>query len=226
MPKTSHKTSHITRKGQTYYYRRRLPGSRFGEVWINLKTRNYREAEYLAGMLDAEFGRALPRLRDAAMSAEAEIQAILKANLKRFLDEDLERRMTRKPFSAVYAHWWESGDPQTSDEADLRAIRDAQDSLRRDLAQNSPAEMGDYAAALIKERGLPPDLRNHLAYGLIEAALKGWEIAERRTLGQEPLVMHPFGRLIEVCRNESGLCNFDSAVSVQKQVQRRLTICS
>lgn len=86
--------------------------------------------------------------------------------------------------------------------------------------------MGDYAAALIKERGLPPDLRNHLAYGLIEAALKGWEIAERRTLGQEPLVMHPFGRLIEVCRNESGLCNFDSAVSVQKQVQRRLTICS
>ncbi|EKN00809.1 phage integrase [Acidocella sp. MX-AZ02] len=140
-------------------------------------------------MLDAEFGRALPQLRDRAMSAEAEIQAILKAKLKTFLDEDLERRMTRKPFSAVYAHWWEIGDPQTSDEADLRAIRNAQDSLRRDLVQNSPVEMGDYAAALIKERGLPPELLNHLTYGLIEAAIKGWEIAERRTLGQEPVVM-------------------------------------
>ncbi len=101
------------------------------------------------------------------MSAEAEIQAILKAKLKTFLDEDLERRMTRKPFSAVYAHWWEIGDPQTSDEADLWAIRNAQDSLRRDLAQNSPVEMGDYAAALIKERGLPPVNRSGFPGGYL-----------------------------------------------------------
>jgi hypothetical protein len=70
----------------------------------------------------------------------------------------------------------------------LQMIRQARDSLRRDLAQNSPQEMEEYAEELMRKHGLSEHLLGPLTYGLIEAAIRGWEIAEKRTLGTEPLV--------------------------------------
>ncbi|MBU6397913.1 MAG: hypothetical protein KJS74_07015 [Rhodospirillales bacterium] len=118
------------------------------------------------------------------------------------MDDDLGRRMARQPLSAVYAHWWEPGDPQTADEADLKAIRNAQESLRRDLKTNSPNEMADRAEQLLKQNNLPPEMMERLTYGLLEAAVKGWEIAERRTLGSEPLVWVDSSALIDLATVE------------------------
>ncbi|MBB5372287.1 site-specific integrase [Acidocella aromatica] len=124
------------------------------------------------------------------MSADADLQAILRANLKQFLDEDLDRRIQREPFTAVYDPTWEPGATETADEADLRAIRNAQDSLRRDLKMNTLDDLVLIAARrLLKSHNLPEDLLGRLSYGLLETAIKGWEAVERRTLGTEPLVL-------------------------------------
>jgi hypothetical protein len=48
--------------------------------------------------------------------------------------------------------------------------------------------MEETAEALIHEYGLPASLLHPLTYGLIEAAIRGGQVAERRTLGTEPLV--------------------------------------
>ena len=48
--------------------------------------------------------------------------------------------------------------------------------------------MEETAEHLIRQHGLPEHLLRPLTYGLIEAAIRGWERAERRTLGAEPLI--------------------------------------
>lgn len=116
------------------------------------------------------------------------LNTLLREELQQFLQRDLERRMERPPGTLVYGYWWEPGDPGTAVDADLWAIRNAQESLRYDLAQNSPKEMAEYAEELVRKHRLPQGLLRPLTYGLIEAAIRGWEIAERRTLGTEPLV--------------------------------------
>ena len=121
----------------------------------------------------------------------AAIGPILREELRKSLNGDLQSRFDRKAGSPVYAHWWQPGDPQTATEADLGAIRDARASLARDLAENSPKEMGDYATDLLRKHGLPDSLHSHLTAGLIEAAISRWDMAERRTLGLEPLVFSP-----------------------------------
>lgn len=47
--------SHITRKRGIYYYRRRLPKIASAEVCLSLATRNFREAQHLAALLDKGF---------------------------------------------------------------------------------------------------------------------------------------------------------------------------
>jgi len=44
--------SHITRKRGVYYYRRRLPGDAKREIAVSLRTRMFREAQWLAAKLD------------------------------------------------------------------------------------------------------------------------------------------------------------------------------
>jgi integrase len=43
--------------------------------------------------------------------------------------------------------------------------------------------------ALMRQHGLPGHLLRPLTYGLIEAAIRGWEILEQRTLGTAPLIL-------------------------------------
>jgi hypothetical protein len=186
-PHGSHNCSHITRKRGIYHYRRRLPGVRSGEVCISLRTRQYREAEHRASLLDDAFDDALWRAREN-MTDPGDLGPILRAYLQEFLADDLQRRIGRASGSPVYGYWWEPGDPGTATDADLQAIRQARDSLKRDLAENSPKEMEEYAEQLIREHGLPEQLLGPLTYGLLEAAIRGWETVEKRTLGTEPLV--------------------------------------
>ncbi len=187
MPKKVPQRSHIGRRKGIYCYRRRLPGTVRGELCLSLRTCDFREAEHRAAILDARFSDALQRARQNVTEA-ADLNKLLREYLQEFLDGDLQRRIERPPGSAVYAHWWQPGDPETAQEADLWAIRNARQSLAHDLATNSPAEMGEYAGQLVREHGLPAHLLGPLTYGLIEAAIRGWEVVERRTLGTEPLV--------------------------------------
>ena len=85
-------------------------------------------------------------------------------------------------------HWQEPGDPGTAAEADLQAIRNAHESLAHDLARNDPKEMEEAAAALLRKHSLPEHMLRPLALGLVEAAIRAWDTAERRTLGTEPLI--------------------------------------
>ena len=190
MPCTFPHGSHIGRKRGTYYYRRRLPGMAGGEVCLSLRTRRFREAEHSAALLDEAFDDALCRAR-ANVTDPVDLNSILRDYLRQFLDADLERRMERPAGSPVYGWWWQQGDPGTALEADLQAIRQARESLGRDLAENSPKEMEEYAEQLIRQHGLPDQLLRPLTYGLIEAAIRGWDVAERRSLGIEPLVFTP-----------------------------------
>src|SRR5215467_5927078 len=55
--------SHVTRK-RGIYYSRRLPGHRNGEVALSLRTRFFREAQWLAARMDIEFGRIIESVKD------------------------------------------------------------------------------------------------------------------------------------------------------------------
>ena len=193
VPQGSHKCSHITRKRGIFCYRRRLPGVADGELCISLRTRRFREAEHRAAIMDGVFNEALCRAK-TNVTDDDDLNRILRGYLREFLDSDLERRMERPPGSPVYAWWWEPGDPDTSIDADLQAIRQARDSLARDLAENSPKEMEEVAERLIRKHGLSENLLRPLTYGLIEAVIQGWEVAERRTLGTAPLIFPSWPR--------------------------------
>lgn len=192
MPTTFPHGSHITRKRGVYHYRRRLPGSTEREVCLSLHTRSFREAEYRATILDGAFKRALTRARGYVTDA-TDLNTVLRDYLREFLKEDLERRMDRRQGTPVYGYWWSPGDPGTAAEADLQAIRMSRDSLAYDLASNDPKEMEDEARRLIHKHHLPDTLLRPLAYGLLEAAIQGWNVVERRTLGIEPLVFDTSG---------------------------------
>ncbi|NMJ43465.1 hypothetical protein GWK16_19615 [Roseomonas sp. JC162] len=181
--------THITRKNDVYYWRRRLPGLPRGEVSLSLRTRRFREAEHRAALLDDVFGAAMARVSVDGTKLTAALGPILAAELRDTLERDLRERMERAPGRPVYAHGWERGDPETATEADLRAIRDARESMAQRIADNDPMDMEDEAARLLRRHGLPEHLLRPLALGLLEVAVKAWDTAERRTLGLEPLVV-------------------------------------
>jgi hypothetical protein len=118
VPQRSDKHSHIVRKKGVYCYRRRLPGLRCGEVCLSLSTREFREAEHRAAILDQACGAALRRAR-TNVTDTADLSTLLREYLREFLDRDLQRRMERQAASPVYGHWWEPGDPGTAADADL-----------------------------------------------------------------------------------------------------------
>lgn len=80
--------SHITKKRGVYYYRRRIPQTASREVVLSLRTRAFRVAESLADALDREFLRLLQDVT----TDDTDLQAILRAYLKRRLEFDMWRR--------------------------------------------------------------------------------------------------------------------------------------
>ncbi|MGE5774008.1 MAG: DUF6538 domain-containing protein, partial [Hyphomicrobiales bacterium] len=98
--------SHITRKRGIYYYRRRLPGCVSGEVTLSLRTRLFREAQWLAARLDIEFGRIIASVKDNTKTPD--IQRIAHEYLKRKLEHDMEQRAA-SPHVGVYSRSSEPG---------------------------------------------------------------------------------------------------------------------
>jgi integrase len=155
---------------------------------LSLATRRYREAEHRAALVDEVFRDAWERALSVAGAKGTDLGPILRGYLQEVLERDLHRRMERPPGSPVYAHWWEPGDPGSATEADLQAIRNARAGLAHDLATNSPTDLEEEAARRLRRYELPEHLLRPLTLGLLEATIRAWDVAERRTLGTEPLV--------------------------------------
>lgn len=79
--------SHITAKRGVYYFRRRLPRPRIGEVALSLRTANYRLAQSLAVRLN---GRFIEILSSGSMS-DSKLREILQQELARSLRDELKR---------------------------------------------------------------------------------------------------------------------------------------
>lgn len=183
--------SHITRKGRgTYRYRRRLPGDPGREIALSLRTRNYREAEHLAALLDQSFVSALARARKAMSSADSDLNTILRGYLRDALAADLDQRLAARPGMPVFA-----GDrpdlERTATDLDLECLGDRLEEAREALAERDTGAVSAEVADLMDRNGLPEAERYRLALGLLEAHVRYYETAIKRTLGAAPLWYSP-----------------------------------
>lgn len=90
--------SHITlKRGSIYYYRRRLPRPHQSDIALSLQTRHYREAQYLARVLDSVFDSFFK-----GKQAVTDIQAILRAALRDALELDRQQHLNTPSHSPVY----------------------------------------------------------------------------------------------------------------------------
>jgi hypothetical protein len=91
--------SHITRKRGVYYYRRRLPGATKGEIALSLRTRMFREAQWLAAQLDQEFRGIITSVNENKNTTD--VQRIAREYLKDKLDHDMR---LREAVATTYGH--------------------------------------------------------------------------------------------------------------------------
>jgi hypothetical protein len=171
---SEHDGSHITKKRGVYYYRRRLPSPRGGEVAVSLRTRNYREAEHRAADMDDAFNKLITTMDTATKTAD--LQAIIREYLKETLRQDFELHLRAKPGEPVYR----SGDIGYEDpvDADLELISNLIDDAKEALARRDLTSVADTVEALVAKYGL--------AGGSTPAARTGRAARERQGIGDIP----------------------------------------
>jgi Domain of unknown function (DUF6538) len=98
--------SHITRKRGVYYYRRRLPRHPTREVTLSLRTRSFREAQWLAAKLDQEFRKVMSSMKK--YEKPEDIQRIARDYLRSKLEHDVEVRIASSGIG-VYSRSTEPG---------------------------------------------------------------------------------------------------------------------
>jgi hypothetical protein len=98
--------SHITRKRGVYYYRRRLPRHPTREVTLSLRTRCFREAQWLAAALDREFRIVMSSAKK--YEKPEDIQRIAREYLRSKLEHDMEVRIASSGIG-VYSRSKEPG---------------------------------------------------------------------------------------------------------------------
>jgi hypothetical protein len=167
--------SHVALKRGLFHYRRVVPQGGW-EVTLSLRTLDYREARYRAGLLDRAFDRVLKTNRQMA-----DLKAILREELAATLRADLEQHLDTRPGASVYGT--APHDDQTSaldHDLDLidMMIGDAHDRLvTRDTSLVMP-----HALALAARHGLPADQVTELAVGLLQVELQAMQEGKRRLL--------------------------------------------
>lgn len=193
LPQSAHKHSHrskrrghrdatrITKKSGTYYYRRRVPGSGQGEIALSLSTDRFREAEWLASSLEAEF----QRLPWRSMST-AEIQHLLHALLDRLLEDDRVRRVELRergrPVFASRHHIEEhAGDVRGADTA---AFADDAQFWRDVLDEGDFDAVSETVDEILEGKEVTEAERRTLAVGVIETFIKAREVSEGRSSGK------------------------------------------
>jgi uncharacterized protein DUF6538 len=169
--------SHITRKRGVYYYRRRLPGATKSEIALSLRTRMFREAQWLAAQLDQEFRGIIASLRQNKDTAD--VQRIAREYLKSKLDHDMEQREAASR-QAVYATYAEVG---SSFADDLAWVETELQTARTELRERLYDHQRPLIDEVMEAHSLPPQVRNALAHAVFRANVEFWETVRQRTLG-------------------------------------------
>jgi integrase len=168
--------SHITKKRGVYYYRRRLPQPSSGELTLSLRTRSFREAEWLAARLDRAFDEVI---REVKYEKPSDIQRIAHEYLRRKLDSDLQAR-TESPHVGVYSR---SNDRGRIAEDDLEWIDGELSGARRELLERLYQHQRPLIDELAKDYSVPDEQWNALAHGILKANVTFWETVVERTRG-------------------------------------------
>jgi len=162
--------SHIALKRHRFFYRRRIPGSRL-EVSLPLGTSDYREAQYLARMLDRKFVRLM-----ASLSSMVDLQSVLRRELLRVIENDRQRHIATPAGQAVYAHAVEGWNVLA---ADLEQVDLDLADARRDLARRHTPGIEEWVDDVMAEFGIPQERRAELALGLAQVRIQGLEQSRR-----------------------------------------------
>lgn len=169
--------SHITRKRGVYYYRRRLPGLTKSEVAVSLRTRLFREAQWLAAKMDQEFGRVIASVKDDTKTPD--IQRIARDYLKRKLEFDMKQRAT-SPHIGVYSRSAEPGRIATDD---LEWVEVELQTAKTELRERLYEHQRPLIDAIMEDDAVPPERRGELAHAIFQANVVFWETVRERTLG-------------------------------------------
>ena len=165
--------SHITRKRGVYYYRRRLPGDAKREIAVSLRTRMFREAQWLAAKLDREFQRMVGSVTKDNVSTD--IGAIAKQYLRDCLQYDLSVRQARA--GQVLTGWdkWASS---------IEAVEEELHAAKAELTgRGRPDRHTELIDWLMDQHKVPEDQRQKLVFAILRAHVAQWETIRQRTLG-------------------------------------------
>lgn len=186
--------SHITRKRGVYYYRRRLPRHPRRELTLSLRTRSFREAQWLAAILDREFRKVMSLVKK--YERPEDIQRIAREYLKSRLEHEMEVRIA-SPHVGVYSRSTEPGRIVADDLEWLEyELLGARARLRERLYDHERHTID----GVIDYHGVPPEQRNALAHALYQADVEFWETVVERTKGN-PYAEPPMLRSWEPIRS-------------------------
>lgn len=179
-PQLTHTSAHITRKGRIYYYRRRLPKPRCGEVGFSLRTDRYREAEYLAVCLDS-------RLREAIELdvATKDVTSILRQHLQQLLEQFRSSFRETPPPRSIFLQ--PASCNEDSVDADLEMAEELIAQRREDIGRRNWVRVYEDTAELMRAHGVPEEQRAELAEGVLANEITAYEELRDRLRGRLPI---------------------------------------
>jgi hypothetical protein len=169
--------SHITRKRGVYYYRRRLPRHPTRDVTLSLRTRSFREAQWLAAILDREFRKVMTSVKK--YEKPEDIQRIARDYLKGRLEHDMAVRIA-SPHIGAYSR---STDPGHIVADDLEWIEGELLGARARLRERLYDHERHTIDGVMEYHAVPAEQRNALAHALYHADVEFWETVIERTKG-------------------------------------------
>jgi site-specific recombinase XerD len=171
--------SHITRKRGIYYYRRRLPQHPTRELTLSLRTRCFREAEWLAAKLDEEFTSIMSSLRN---NGQADIQKVAREYLKGVLEYDLLVRQRQAGQALTGWTKWSSS---------LEFADEELEKAKGELAgRGKPERHAELVDWLMQQHGVSEDQRQELFFAILRAHVAQWETLRERARGNYTYVPH------------------------------------
>ncbi len=144
--------SHITKKRGVFYFRRRLPVPLNGEVALSLRTRNFREAEFLAAALNARLRACV----DEQMTDYAKITAILRDELDR-RNQDVRTEIIQTPFGQPILATGYAGVPEGAVYADLEVCDEQIGELRSQISRRDLSQADTIIRELMAKHGIPQE---------------------------------------------------------------------
>lgn len=173
-------SSHIARKNGVYFFRRRIPGRPRAEIALSLRTKCFREAQWLATSLGSIFDQIVPQMADMP-----DVAVIVRKYLRAKLDFDLWVRTDSKGRGVYPPH--EDGDSGQAD--DLKFVQGELETAQIELTNRLYDHQGPLIDELMAKHNLPPELRSALAHGVLQANVEAWETIKDRTLGKFPSML-------------------------------------